>query len=354
MSSSHPIFAPMLVIASVALLTGCTTESREPSPLRAFAWPTEQPPLAQRGGEGEGLPVTLALQPSPAWTALQAAPNGIERDRAAIRALAGDYRVTFHFQEVVSLRPNQGLSAPYHSWATERVFIIADTPEIISLQHQLVIRSQEKPDQAMVVKHWRQDWTWQDTRVVTFQGEGRWKAEIRDPTAVTGTWTQAVYGTEDEPRYEGAGRWHHLGQSSEWLSERGYRPLPRREKTVRKDYQVLDGTHRLVITPNGWVHWQDNYKLPLIAPAQPTATGPLAIEIGCARYERIIGWDWSPGTAEWDVETAHWKKIRAAWDKRLVDVAADSLIDVRQLGEDIDREVGDLPSAKERQPQAGR
>lgn len=346
MSSRKTFLSPILVVTSVALLAGCSTTARKPSPPRAFAWPSEQPPLAWRGGEGEGLSVTLDVQPSPAWTALQAAPNGIERDRAAIRALAGNYRVTFDFQEVVSLRPNQALSAPYHSWATERVFIVTDTPEIISLQHQLVIRSQDKPEQAMVVKHWRQDWTWQDTRVVSFHGEGRWKAETREPAAVSGTWTQAVYGTQDEPRYEGAGRWHHVGQSSEWLSERGYRPLPRREKTLRQDYQVLDGTHRLVITPNGWFHWQDNYKLPLAASAQPAETGPLAIEIGCSRYERIIGWDWSPGLSEWNVEAPHWAKVRAAWDQRLTDAAPGSLLNIKQLGDAIDAEVGDIPSDK--------
>src|ERR1043165_7577686 len=72
---------------------------------RPFAWPLEQKSLASRGGTSTGAPVTLAPAPSAAWKDLVTMPAGIERDRAAIKAMAGEYRICFAFQEPVPLRP---------------------------------------------------------------------------------------------------------------------------------------------------------------------------------------------------------------------------------------------------------
>lgn len=346
-----PLLLPLLLLAACGTdaprADQPTAQPREKTvKLMPFAWPPDQAPLATRGGTSVGEPVTLAAEPSPAWTALQATPPGIERDRAAIRALAGEYRITFDFQETIALRPKQPLTAPYHSWATERIFVIADTPARITLQHQLVMRFAAHPGQAMVVKHWRQDWTWQDGDLLRYQGLGVWRREQREAAEVAGCWSQAVYGVGDEPRYETVGRWRHDGQSSEWISDRHLRPLPRREYSVRKDYHALDGSHRIVITPGGWVLWQENRKLPLAAPGQPAADGPLAIEIGCERYERLAGFDWQPGIDEWKAQEAAWVQLRAAWDERLA-APETRLGEEQKIGAEILGEVsdGDVPGA---------
>ena len=104
---------------------------------RPFAWPLEQATLATRGGTSTGAPVTLSPSPSPAWKELAGVPLGIERDRAAIKAMAGEYRTCFDFQETIPLRAGYQLSAPYFSWATERIAVIEDTPTRIVLQHHL-------------------------------------------------------------------------------------------------------------------------------------------------------------------------------------------------------------------------
>lgn len=334
----------LLVVPLLAVLAGCQSAPRAEA--RPFAWPSEAPAPVVSGEKGPaGVPVTLAAVPSAEWTAVSTLAPGVERDRAAIHALAGDFRVTFDFQETISYRPGQPLQAPYHSWATERVFAIADTPGYIALQHQLVIRSVDDPAKAVVVKHWREDWTYEDTKVLVFRGKGKWQLDTRDAASVAGSWTQAVYGTEDEPRYEALGRWRHDGATSQWISERQWRPLPRREYSIRKDYHALDGIQRLVITPNGWVQWQDNAKLPLAAAAQAEASGPLAQEIGCARYERITGFDWTPGVTAWQADQAYWTKVRAAWDEKIA-AAGTGLLDRQEIAAEITTKVGDAPSAK--------
>ena len=43
------------------------------------------------------------------------------------------------------------------------------------------------------------------------------------------------------------------GNRSAWTGENSWRPLPEREHSVRDDYGVMEGFHRIVITP-GWIH----------------------------------------------------------------------------------------------------
>ena len=92
-----------------------------------------------------------------------------ERDARAIRALAGDYRATFEFIETAALAPGIERDArPYRSWATERVFVIADTPTEIELQHIMVMRFVDDEgaiSDPMVMKHWRQRWQWQPATI---------------------------------------------------------------------------------------------------------------------------------------------------------------------------------------------
>jgi hypothetical protein len=288
---------------------------------RPFAWPLEQAFLATRGGTSTGAPVTLSPAPSAPWKELAGVPLGIERDRAAIKAMAGEYRTSFDFQETIPLRPGYQLSAPYFSWATERIAVIEDTPTRIVLQHQLVMRFAGQ-EEAAVVKHWRQDWTWQDSDLLRYRGRAKWRHERVDPNEAAGTWSQAVYGVGDEPRYETFGRWSHDGEISSWTSDRHWRPRPRREKTVRQDYDVLEGVHRITITPDGWVLWQDNRKLKLAEDGTVPLDGYLASEIGLERYQRLDAFDWKPGIDLWEQEKAEWAVVRETWHEVL---AADNV-----------------------------
>ena len=112
-----------------------------------------------------------------------------------------------------------------------------------------------------VMKHWRQDWTWQDAEIHAYAGYSTWQRE--KSSHPEGRWSQAVFQVDDSPRYKVMGAWTHSGGLSTWRSDNCPRPLPRREFSVRKDYNVLEGFHEITLAPNGWIHVQNNRKLQL-------------------------------------------------------------------------------------------
>ena len=148
-----------------------------------------------RGGSTRGAPVTLAPGGALPLPGIASAADAFARDRAAILALAGDYKVSFHFMESLGLTPDYQPARPYHSWATEHVRVIEDTGRFISLQHTLVMVF-KNPDgtesEPMVMKHWRQDWTYEDTDLHTFRGNDTWARRRPNAAEVAKAWSQAV------------------------------------------------------------------------------------------------------------------------------------------------------------------
>jgi hypothetical protein len=258
--------------------------------------------------------LTLALLPA-ALTCLlpqraaASTPTPPERDRAAILAMAGEYKVSFEFTESVALRAGYETKPVKRSGGTELVVVVEDSPARIVLQHLLL-----DPRDNTVIKHWRQDWTWQDRELLEFRGDRRWQRRKLSPQSAKGRWTQSVYEVDDSPRYAATGRWQHRGDTSEWVSEETWRPLPRREHTTRDDYDVLVGINRHIITPWGWVHAQDNTKLDL----RRNAAEPLiAREMGINTYRRISDVDFSAARAYWQRTSSYWAAVRNDWERRL-------------------------------------
>lgn len=291
----------------------------EAAPPRAlaqvFGWPfLPAGQLNWRGGTTTGGDVTLATAPDPRWLALQAdGIDAFERDRRAILAMAGDFRVGFQFVETMGFSAPYTPAAPYFSWATERVDVLEDRGDFISLQHTMVMYFKQ-PDgsvgEPMVMKHWRQDWTYQDTDLHVFEGGDTWQRRTLDPQAAKGTWSQAVFHVDDSPRYEAVGRWQHGRDYAAWYSDTGLRPLPRREHSVRSDYDVLEGDHRLTITPQGWVHEQSNRK---VKQAPAGAARYVAAETGLNRYERISAPSLADADDYWRATGAYWQAVRQIW-----------------------------------------
>jgi hypothetical protein len=310
----------VLLAAGATLAAGCAAR-RGPTRQFTFAWPfREGSDVAPRGGTSQGPPVTLDTLPGPAWRALhEPGLDKQERDRRAILAMAGTYRVSFDFLEVAGFRPGYVPDRPYQSWGTEYVYVLRDEPGFVSLQHILVMFVR-KPDGEvegpLVTKHWRQDWRYEDTELLTYRGRNTWAKEHLTPAQAKGTWTQAVYQVDDSPRYEAYGRWEHFGNVSSWLSSTTWRPLPRREFSVRDDYQVLVGTNRHTITPTGWIQEEDNLKVVLDEHGRPIADDPvLAEELGLNRYERVTGFDDSAARRYAQRTEPLWGAVRAAWDE---------------------------------------
>jgi hypothetical protein len=297
-----------------------------------FAWPLDEKALKPRGATTRGAPVTLDNAPHPAWQRLrEPGLSPLERDRRAILAMAGPYRVSFDFLEVVRFDPKLKPDAPYQSWGTEYIFVAEDRPDFIALQHILVMRMQGdggSVSEPMVVRHWRQEWRHQPESFFAYEGGNTWARRAVTPEARRGAWVQSVYQVDDSPRYAALGRWEHADGMSSWISDETWRPLPRREFSVRKDYDVLVGTNRHTITPEGWIQEENNLKL------ARDAKRYLAREYGVARYERIRDYDFAPGENYYRRTEPFWAEVRAAWrevEQRAAAFALRAPVDQAQL-----------------------
>ena len=279
-----------------------------------FGWPFMNPEeMLSRGGSSQGSSVTLAKGSDKRWLYLQ--QDGLskfQRDRRAILAMAGNYRTSFQFTETAGFIDDYTPPRPYFSWGTEHVSVIEDSGEFISLQHTLVMYFEDESGEVMgpmVMKHWRQDWSYQDTDLHTYRGNRVWERRRLSNEEVQGSWSQAVFQVDDSPRYEVIGRWNHGDQFSAWASETSLRPLPRREYSVRNDYNILEGEHRVTLVPNGWVHEQHNRK----SLKSDGSTTYVAQELGVNRYERITSPDLSAADETWIKTSPYWKAVRDTW-----------------------------------------
>lgn len=323
-------FKPALGLPIILSFLGCQTieehtlESNTPAPIaettaskptpQAFAWPfLESESMAPRGGMTRGSPVALATEPSAAWTSLQAEDlDKFEKDRRAILAMVGNYRAGFQFVETGGYIDGYSPAKPYFSWGTENVSLLEDSGDFISLQHVLVMYMIDESGNTMgpfVMKHWRQDWTYQKSAIHTYQGNRTWERRDLKRRNVRGKWIQSVFQVDDSPRYEVVGGWTHGAQYSSWASEASFRPLPRREYSVRDDYNILEGEHRLTITPTGWIHEQHNRKVNRIENIDTY----IAQEIGFTRYELITEPDLSPAADSWQKVGEYWSHVRKTW-----------------------------------------
>jgi len=281
-----------------------------------FGWPFQEAAKMQpRGGTSTGGEFKLFTGEKEQWKKLQNPElKGKDRDRAAILAMTGSYRVSFDFMETAGFTTDFKPAQPYFSWATERVFILQDDPNFISLQHVIALYFKDedgKESGPHIIKHWRQDWQYEKKSMHAFIGNNTWKQKPIDETLDInkGAWTQAVYQVDDSPRYEATGKWVHINGKSTWASQECWRPLPRREFSVRDDYNVLEGKHEITITPNGWIHLQNNKKL-LVGESK---TELIAHELGINRYEEITSPDLSAGYASYKKSAPYWAEVRKKW-----------------------------------------
>jgi len=276
--------------------------------------------MKPRGGITMGAPVELDTTPNPGWLATQEpGVSEYERDRRAILSMAGIYRVSFNFIETVPLRSGYKPDRPYESWATEYIKVIEDTGNFISLQHILVMYFVDDKGNIQgpsVSKHWRQDWTYQDEEILEYKGNNTWQTDHVPKSEASGKWSQAVYQVDDTPRYEALGEWIYDGNYAAWTSPVTWRPLPRREFSVRSDYNVLAGVNRITITPTGWVHEQDNMKMVVDGNGKEIAKDPyLTRETGLDRYEMLTNFDDSAAKEYWGHTAPFWADVRETWDE---------------------------------------
>jgi hypothetical protein len=262
-----------------------------------------------RGGTTDGLDPDIDLNTSDYFQKLQSATNKKDKDRIAILAMAGDHKANFEFTEIFGSNPNYKLDNPYKSWGTETIIVIQNSENFISLQHILVMFMKDengKINGPYIQKHWRQDWSYEDRKILEFQGENVWN--VKKYKNVKNTWSQAVYQVDDSPRYESYGAWIHEEGASRWISKMTNRPLPRREHSVRNDYDLLKGVNKISILPWGWVMEENNDKI-------KTSNKYIGTEYGLARYQKVVNYDFTPAFKYWQSSKGYWDLVRDRWDR---------------------------------------
>ena len=248
---------------------------------------------------------------APAAAPVAATASAQARDHASILAMAGTFKVTFDMRETIAFTPDYKLYPAKLSGGHEVVRVIADRPDFVSLQHLLVVETEDK--KVMVIKHWRQDWAWQPRTVLTYVSKGKWTLSPVAEGDRKGAWSQTVWQTDDSPRYGGVGRWRYDDGVARWMSDETLRPLARRDATRNPPYDHYVGTNRHALTPTGWVHEQDNAK---IGPKDGKSV-TFAHEVVINSY--VPASDFPVAAAEdyWTKTADYWATVRDAWDKAI-------------------------------------
>lgn len=232
-------------------------------------------------------------------------------DRAAILAMAGDYKVSFDMQESTAWLEGYEPLERKTSGGYESVRVIEDTGTRIVLQHLLVAGP---PGKEFVIKHWRQDWDYEPEKILTYAGPGTWEWSDVPEDLRNGRWSQTVYQVDDSPRYAGWGEWETTNGIKRWRSSWTWRPLARRDAVRDPVYDRYASINRHQLTPTGWIHWQDNTKMKP-APEGNDELKPVVQEYVLNTYERYEGYATHAADAYWKATEDYWAAVRAKWSE---------------------------------------
>jgi hypothetical protein len=227
-----------------------------------------------------------------------------------INALCGCFNVEFKYAETFSPDPNYKFhEREIIDGGLELVFPVEASDKKIVLQHLLVITDQ------VIIKHWREDWTYENPILWKYQGNKIWKKEIQKPEAVKGKWTQSIWEVSDEPRYQGTSEWLSANGQKYWLNTTDA-PLPRREYSVRSDYNLLNRTNRIIITDSGYRHEQDNRKI-IIKNGKEKL---LVEEKGLNTYVKTSEATCDAAKNWWEKNKVYWEKVRSIWEEKITNL----------------------------------
>ncbi len=232
------------------------------------------------------------------------AQTKLDQDREAIKSLAGFYKVTFNYTETFSPNDDYKFHEKHRSSAKEWALILEDSPKKIVIQHLLVMRGD-----SMIIKHWREDWTFEDTQILAYDKNDTWKKVNLAANDVKGKWTQKVYQVDDSPRYQAIGTWVHVDGRHQWQSNTDS-PLPRREYSERSDYNVLNRGNNLYLTKTGWMFEQDNKKII----RSESGDKLLAMEKGLEEFVKTDPKSFGYAQTWWKQQEKFWKDARETWD----------------------------------------
>lgn len=226
-------------------------------------------------------------------------------EHQAIEQLCGCFEVTFNYAETFTTDTvNKYFAKELDTKPVlEYVTPIFKNDKKYELQHILVVNDD------MMIKHWREDWIYENTDFWAFEANETWHKKQQDPASVKGQWTQTVWEVSDAPRYQGTSKWIENNGQTFWMNTTDA-PLPRREYTKRRDYNVLNRTNRLQLTDYGYMHEQDNLKIV----REKGKDQILSYEKGYNKYVRVADSKCEAAKKFWADKSAYWMDVRNTWD----------------------------------------
>lgn len=231
-----------------------------------------------------------------------------KEDKQNILNLCGCYDVTFEYAETFRTDTNYQYHDNKTAHARELIIPIEQADDKIILQHMLVVNDN------YIIKHWREDWTYQQPTLLTYKGNNTWEKSNPTDAQVSGKWTQTVWQVDDMPRYQGYSHWLKNDSKTYWEST-AFAPLPRREYTARSDYNIMKRTNKIFFTDNGWVHEQDNEKI--IRSEENDSL--LVKEKGLNTYVKIDDSKCTAAMKQWEESKEFWVAVRAQWQEYIDD-----------------------------------
>lgn len=233
------------------------------------------------------------------------AQKSVKQDREAIKEMCGCFEVTFKYTETFAPEIDYEKHYDYNATALEWAELIKDEKDELSIQHLLVIND------STIIKHWRQDWLYENTKRYDFNHDNQWTFVEMPKKEVKGQWTQNVYQVDDSPRYSGSATWIHADGKHYW-EDVASSPLPRREYSKRSDYNVMMRGNHVEITDEGWLHEQDNEK---VIREDGKEDVLLVQEKGYNIYKKVPAEKCAAAKEWWAANKEFWSKVRAKWSE---------------------------------------
>ncbi len=242
-----------------------------------------------------------------------------------IEKLCGCFSVNFRYAETFS----PDIKYKYHDRedmnAMELVLPIEKSDKKIVMQHLLVIND------SMIIKHWREEWAYENPEIYEYTAYRVWEKKTLPAAQVKNKWTQTVWEVSDEPRYQGISSWIENDGKMFWESTADA-PLPRREYTVRNDYNIMKRRNRITITNDGYMHEQDNDKIQ----RENKEDKLIAQEKGYNTYHKMEEKDCKTAAAWWKKNEQFWTVVRDEW-KTVMDksntISLKWTVDEKQMNE---------------------
>ncbi len=224
-------------------------------------------------------------------------------NRQQIDKLCGCFEVDFKYAETFSPDGQYKFHEREEIGGTAELALpIEVSDKKVVIQHLLVVSP------TMIVKHWREEWEYEATVIWKYIGERTWVKEQIPADKVKGKWVQTVWEVADEPRYQGWSAFVELDGHTVWQNTTDA-PLPRREYSVRSDYNILRRTNRLTLTDSGYLHEQDNRKI-----LRKDGMDKLLVEEkGWNTYKKIEEKECFLALAYWEKNKSYWSQVRSVW-----------------------------------------